>query len=739
MKNIFTRLSVAALLFSSVALSAQAPVPELLYYRFNGATANPIPNEALTPPPGTTTATIVGGLTLGPTGQCGGALIGNGLSSNSNYVNTGWATNLNGTSWTLSFWTSNVPSTTSTYYILGDVNASSFRVFTGGVAGAGNWILRGGFTDILATGGAAAGPTLTTFVYDMPANQMRAYVNGVLISTVAQTTVAVSGVGPFKVGGYSSSSSLPSTSLMDEFRLYNRALTVAEIQSLMIMNTTSTINPVSCTNVYTAPSGATYTIAGTYTDVINNYNGCDSTITINLSFTPPVTSSFSATVCNSYTAPSGAMYTTSGTYMDTIPTVGGCDSVMTISLTVNNTSTSTISASACNTYTAPSGAMFSASGTYADIITNAAGCDSTITISLTINSTTASTVAPTVCSSYTAPSGATFTSSGTYYDTIPNMAGCDSIITVNLTVNLPSASSMNASACSSYTAPSGATYTASGTYTDIIPNASGCDSVITISLVLNQSYATIAPMACDSFLAPGGMMYYTSGTYMDTIPNAMSCDSIITISLTINAPTSSTISATACNSYTAPSGATYTASGNYTDIIPNAAGCDSVITINLVVNQVNITTTQNNAVLSANATGATYQWVNCPAMTPVSGAISQSYTATANGSYAVIVTQNNCSDTSACLNVTGIGISENGFGGMLSIYPNPSKGEFFIDLGASYTDIIVVVTDVTGRVVYTKSVNSGSIIPVALNEPAGVYVISVTAENHNAVIRLVKE
>jgi hypothetical protein len=126
-------------------------------------------------------------------------------------------------------------------------------------------------------------------------------------------------------------------------------------------------------------------------------------------------------------------------------------------------------------------------------------------------------------------------------------------------------------------------------------------------------------------------------------------------------------------------------------------------------------------------------------MMPVFGATGQSYTASTNGSYAVIVTQNNCSDTSACLNVTGIGIAENGFGGLLNVYPNPSKGEFFIDLGATYNDISVVATDVTGRVMFSKAVSSGNLIPVELDAPAGVYMIRVTAENHSAVIRLVKE
>ncbi len=737
MKKLLTRLSFALFFFGAAPLLAQAPVPELLHYKFDG-TGTSVPNQASTPPAGTTTATIMGGITQGPTGQCGGALIGSGNSASTDYLNTGYTTNLSG-SWTISMYTADITSSTILFYIFGDNTAGSFRCFTNGVAGANNWILRGPITDVLVTGGATVAPHVTTFVYDATAGNIMAYLDGNLVNTVAQAPFTVSGTGPFKVMGYGTNVGAPAGGKLDEFRLYNRALSAAEVQSLMIVNTSSTISPISCTSTYTAPSGATYTTAGTYMDTIANASGCDSVITINLSFSTPASSSFSVTTCDSYTAPSGAVFTSSGTYMDTISTVSGCDSVLTISLTVDMSSTAAISPTACDMYTAPSGAMYMSSGTYMDTIANAMGCDSVITINLTINPSSSNSVTVTACDSYTAPSGAVLTASGTFYDTIPNMAGCDSITTINLTINSSSATTLNEVVCTSYTAPSGAVYTTSGVYMDTIANMMGCDSVITINLSVNQSYATMNVMACDTFTAPSGAMYFASGTYMDTITNVAGCDSVMTINLTLNATSSSTISATACNMYVAPSGAVYTSSGTYTDNIPNAMGCDSVITINLVVNTVNANATQNGATLTASATGATYQWIDCSNNSAISGATAQSYTATANGSYAVVVTQNSCTDTSACMNVTGIGIAENGFGSQLRVYPNPSKGDFFIDLGTTYSDITVVITDIAGRTVLAQAVNSGNIVPVALNEPAGVYIITVTAENKTAVIKLVKE
>ncbi|MBS1810305.1 MAG: Ig-like domain repeat protein [Acidobacteria bacterium] len=251
------------------AMASQGPpVPELLYYKFDG-TGTSVPNLASAPPSGTTNATLVGGLTQGGTNLCsgnGGSLIGTGASSTNDYLNTGWAPNLANTSWTISFKTSNIISTTTTYYILGDINTSSFRCFTGGVAGAGNWILRGGgLTDVTVTGGASVSTATTTFVYDSVANNVKAYLNGVLVNTVAQTSPNLTGAGPFKVGGYSSSNGLAPNGQMDEFGLYNRALTAQEVlslhQSCASTNSSPTITPGSALTAQQSGAASNATIA----------------------------------------------------------------------------------------------------------------------------------------------------------------------------------------------------------------------------------------------------------------------------------------------------------------------------------------------------------------------------------------------------------------------------------------------------------------------------------------------
>lgn len=220
-------------LLAAPICAAQVPTPEILHYKFNGA-GTTVTNHASSPPVGTASATMLGGLTQGGslTGTYLSAVVGSGASSATDYVNTGWATNLSG-SWSISFFTSDIVVSVTPYYVMGDSNPGQIRIFTNGVAGPNNWILRGSFTDTILPGGAVTGTTMNTFVYDSAANEIRAYLNGVLVSTVAQAPgVVVSGAGPFKVAGYGGSSGLNAGGKLGDFRIYSHALTPTEITAI---------------------------------------------------------------------------------------------------------------------------------------------------------------------------------------------------------------------------------------------------------------------------------------------------------------------------------------------------------------------------------------------------------------------------------------------------------------------------------------------------------------------------
>lgn len=131
--------------------------------------------------------------------------------------------------------------------------------------------------------------------------------------------------------------------------------------------------------------------------------------------------------------------------------------------------------------------------------------------------------------------------------------------------------------------------------------------------------------------------------------------------------------------------------------------------------------------LSAEATGPiySYQWVNCPAMTIVPGATSQTFTASKSGFYAVIINNKRCADTSDCINVVGTGITESILEKAFSVYPNPANGTFFIRADADIMGAAVSVCSVTGQEVLhfqlTENLSSQQLSP-------GFYTITVTKD-----------
>ena len=326
------------------------------------------------------------------------------------------------------------------------------------------------------------------------------------------------------------------------------------------------------------------------------------------------------------------------------------------------------------------------------------------------------------------------------------VGGFDAFV-VRLNECLNTTTSISPSACTSYTSPSGKyTWTTSNTYKDTLQNAGGCDSVITINLTITgPSTGTDVITACNSYTWIDNNTYTASNnTATHTIVNgaANGCDSIVTLNLTINNTATGTDVITACNSYTWIDNNTYNASNNTaTHTITNGAanGCDSVVTLNLTINTVdNSTSTQGNDSIMANATGATYQWLDCNNnYAIISGATNQLFVASANGSYAVEVTQNSCTDTSNCVTVSGVGIDEltnlN-----ISVYPNPTTGNVTIELERVLPNITFQVKNVVGQTVETKTYTATNKIEFNLQGDNGIYFLIIENEHTNRVFKILK-
>lgn len=200
-------------------------------------------------------------------------------------------------------------------------------------------------------------------------------------------------------------------------------------------------------------------------------------------------------------------------------------------------------------------------------------------------------------------------------------------------------------------------------------------------------------------------------------------------------PSTNTFSVSVCDGYTVPSGdETYTTLGSQTvmDTIPNSMGCDSVLTINLTINTTDPSVTDNgDGTLTANAAGATYVWLeNCNTTpTVMAGETSQTLNPGADGYYSCVVTENGCSDTSACTQVVFFSMDEQEKS--FAIFPNPSSGEITIDLTGISGQQQLIISDINGKMISNEVIAGGSIHNMVLNLDQGIYMISLTDHENN--------
>lgn len=201
------------------------------------------------------------------------------------------------------------------------------------------------------------------------------------------------------------------------------------------------------------------------------------------------------------------------------------------------------------------------------------------------------------------------------------------------------------------------------------------------------------------------------------------------------AATNSSISPTACLSYTAPSGAVFTSSGSFQDIIENSAGCDSIITVDLTVNTVDTSLTVSLPTLTANATNATFQWIDCSDNSVVQGETNQSLNLPV-GTYSVEVTQNNCVDTSRCVLVSSVGIEQLlNPNTSIHVQPNPVVNDLTILLDGPLPNNKIQLFAPDGHLLHEEQLSKGHTVLHMEEYAPGIYLLRIG----NSVKRVVKQ
>lgn len=174
---------------------------------------------------------------------------------------------------------------------------------------------------------------------------------------------------------------------------------------------------------------------------------------------------------------------------------------------------------------------------------------------------------------------------------------------------------------------------------------------------------------------------------------------------------------------------TYTVTGTIT-----ATGCESSDMVDVLVTTLDNGISLSGFNLSADQSGATYQWVNCPSYAVISGATNQNYTPSSDGDYAVIVTLSGCTDTSICESISGVGFDEFGPKNNILVYPNPASQHVYIQSILPFTYSIV---DAKGSVVKNGQESGNAMIEIA-NLENGIYLINIVSEGDVQTYQIIK-
>lgn len=182
------------------------------------------------------------------------------------------------------------------------------------------------------------------------------------------------------------------------------------------------------------------------------------------------------------------------------------------------------------------------------------------------------------------------------------------------------------------------------------------------------------------------------------------------------------------------------ATSTYTVTGTGINGCENSDQVTVVVNATPVATISvlDDVTLAAAPAGMNYQWVNCASGTDVPNGSTSTYTATENGSYAVIVTSvQGCSDQSDCITIDAVGLDQISNIEM-SVQPNPTAGELTVAMPTDLT-AQAQVFDAQGKLVLdNSSVSNGTVLNLS-NMTTGVYMVRITAADSVQTFRVVKQ
>lgn len=273
-----------------------------------------------------------------------------------------------------------------------------------------------------------------------------------------------------------------------------------------------------------------------------------------------------------------------------------------------------------------------------------------------------------------------------------------------------------------------------------------------ITYVMNDTYAQGVALQSDGKIVAAGYGYGFAGSdFVLARYNGEGCSintAVLIAGNTITAGASGlTYQWLDCDNAFAPIAGetnqdfTATVDGNYAVVITDGSCSDTSSCVNIIIcSALDLSVALGPDQLTANLAGATYQWLDCDnAFDPIPGETNQVLFPPSPGNYAVIITDNGCTDTSACIWFDFGGINEN-LSDQISVYPNPTTGDMMITFEKSISQATIQITDISGRIVFQQTNFTGTNLSIDLtDQPVGIYVLEVMNENSYERLKIVNE
>lgn len=86
-----------------------------------------------------------------------------------------------------------------------------------------------------------------------------------------------------------------------------------------------------------------------------------------------------------------------------------------------------------------------------------------------------------------------------------------------------------------------------------------------------------------------------------------------------------------------------------------------------------------------------------------------------------------------------LGFSQNTFGPNLSAYPNPTNGKFTINLGETYSETKIIITNMLGQVVSTHTFKNQQTFDIEITGASGIYLATIqSTDGQRATLKINK-